>query len=163
MPPSSAHAATHLKSLCSSNQVAPSWAHVAANIGLDQSPSQRAAESTHLVHTTQRATQPAPQRTHLRSRLPWHESSTKVTPTLWGQGPHNSLCARPAFTASQPNDQSHPLTCPWQSRLSYNRKARTTHTRDTPGAPSSGDQGDGVSDIRSFCQDWGGVAAVPHT
>lgn len=114
VPPSTAHVATHLKSLCSSNQVALSWAHMAANIGLHQSPFQEAAESTHLVACFiphQRATQPAPQRTHLRSRLLWHQSSTKVIPTLWGQGPHNSLCTRPAFTASQPKDQSHPLTC----------------------------------------------------
>lgn len=100
-PPSSTHAATNLKAPCSSNQVPPRPARMAANISLHHSPFHEAPESTHLVaHFTphQRTTQPAPHMTHLRSRLVWHQSSPKVTPP---QGPHNSLCARPAFTASR--------------------------------------------------------------
>lgn len=63
-----------------------------------------------------------------------------ANPALWGKPPHSSSYAVVmANTASQPEGQTYPLMCQWQSRLSYKRMAHTTHTRDFPEEPSSGD------------------------
>ena len=95
-------------------------------------------QTTPMHHST------SPHVAHLLGRLGWHRSPAKETPVLW-----DHLCttacllqAQPAVIATQSEDRSCPLTCQHQSGLNYNRRARTTRTRDTPGTPSSGEQGD---------------------
>ena len=46
------------------------------------------------------------------------------------------------LTTNQPEGHSLTLTCKQQPRINCNRKAHTTHTRDTSKAPGSGDKGD---------------------
>lgn len=79
-------------------------------------------------------------------------SSVDDTPTGGtGQAPEpcpaascsvGSAPSQPVLPTNPPEGQSPPLMCEQQPRLSDNRKARTTHTRATPEAPGSGDQGD---------------------
>lgn len=48
-PPSSAQVAAICRSLCTSYQVAPSWAQAVADLGRHQNPSQGAPEPPHVV------------------------------------------------------------------------------------------------------------------
>lgn len=46
----------------------------------------------------------------------------------------------PVLTVNQPDGRPHSWKCQQQSRLSYSRRAHITYTRDTPGAPGSGER-----------------------
>lgn len=76
------------------------------------------------------------------------QSPAKTNPAPWGQLLCSSflIVVMASLSTNHPEGQSLSLMCQQQSRLTYNRRAHTTHTWDTPGAPSSGEQGDYVTE-----------------
>ena len=72
---------------------------------------------------------------HIKGGLGRYQSPAGANLTVVVASPH----------IQSAKDQPHPLANTQQPRPNYNRKAHTIHTRDTPGALGSGDQGDYVT------------------
>ena len=141
-------AAASLGSHPSLSQVPSSPAKGAADLGPYQSPSQR----PHNQHTWWPASdhiRAQPNQLHKGHNQRVDSPEDTIAPLSKSSFMKSAPCTTthpqqswPFLTASQPESQSYPLTCQQQSRFNYNRRAQTIHTRDTPRAPSSSDQGD---------------------
>ena len=150
MPLHTAQAATKCRSLCRSYQVALCQTQEVADIDLHSRPSPKAQEPTHLVaclRPHQSTTQFTPEMIHPKDSLCRYQKPTKVNPTLRGQPLHNSLftIVMASPQASQPDGQSHQITCQQQSRLNYNKRAHSTHSKVTIGATGSDEQQNGAT------------------
>ena len=139
-------AANH-RSLCRTHYAASGQAQMVADLGLHHSPSQELLEPTYPETGF---------RSHQRT-IPPNQLDTPKGKPGWYQNPGESesslhTAASPLHSwpapHSQLESQSHLLLCQQRPRLTYNRKAHTSHTRGTPEAPGAGDQGEYTNGLR---------------
>ena len=140
-----AEAATNCGPLCTSKQVAPGQPQATPDIHLHQSPSQGAQnqQPSGQLQTTSEQDPISFTSSISKGRSLQALDPAEANPALCAQHLHSiSHAVIGGDPHSQPKGRPHTQTGQWQSTLSYNRRAHISYTRDIPGAPSSGDQGD---------------------
>lgn len=108
------------------SQEAPEPLYLDAGFRPKQSPTQLAPQKAYTQGSLSR-------QQSLLSHTPLHKISPIVTAA-------HKMWRWPNTTASQFEGQSYVPMCQQQSRLNYNKRVHTIHTRDTSGAPRACDQ-----------------------